>query len=89
MIDDIVEIRNLLRARPRFLPGRRSDGIHTAPAFSLKNLNLGDGTMHFSVEELVPMVSTIVTRVVEREPIFGCLVPNVVKALIERMSAAM
>lgn len=89
MIDDIVGIRNLLRARPRFLPGRRSDSIHTVPAFSLKNLNLNEGTVHLSVEELIPMVSSIVTKVVAKEPIFGCLVPNVAKALVERMSTAM
>lgn len=79
-----------MKARPRFLPGSRSpDNIDIAPTFSLKNLRLSEGTMHLSVEELLPMVSSIIKRVVEKEPIFGCLVPSVAKALVERMSAAM
>lgn len=90
MIDDIVEVRNLMKARPRFLPGSRSpDSIDTAPDFSLKNLKLSEGTMHLSVGELLPMVPSIITKVVKQEPIFGCLVPNVAKALVERMSTAM
>lgn len=89
MIDHIAEVKSLLKARPRFLPGNRYFG-HTdmAPDFSLKSLSLNEGTTHLKVEELLPMVSSIITKVVEQEPVFGCLVPSVAKALIERMSAA-
>lgn len=87
MLDDIRQIKSLMRARPRFLPGTRSPDSDEAPAFSLTNLSLKEEAL--SVKELLPMVPSIVTRVARQEPVFGCLVPTGTKDLVGRMSAAM
>lgn len=89
MVADIAEIKGLMEARPKFLPGARSADSDEAPTFSLGKLSVNGETVNLSVTELLPKVASIVGRVGRQEPVFGCLVPPGVKGLVERMSAAM